>query len=122
MLMDFVEKNLQNSARFCCFSMPSLPFHSLFTPPSLRKIYVSGCKTRSFGLRKTVFRKVKHMPFESETYMFRKIKIAHLPLTSHPSPLITGLANCTRVLEKFATTGKVFQNNAVFVLKRMSEL
>ena len=57
------------------------------------------------------------LAFASETYIFRKIKIAHLLLIYAARRVPTVFLSCTRVLEKIATTGKKFSNFANMVLK-----
>ena len=79
-----------------------------------------------FGLRKAVFCTPKDglsggesIAFGSETYSFRKIKVAHF----HPSSSIPHLSavadNCTRIREKFASTTFLIENSSNFVLKRI---
>ena len=99
------------------FTILKTTFHSSFFTFHFWKIYVSRSKTRSFGVRKTVFREVKPICLGGERCMFRKPKVAHLPLTFLPLPLFTGLANCTRRVEEFTATSFLFENSSIMVLK-----
>ena len=62
------------------------------------------------------------LAFASETYIFRKIRIAHSLLIYAEHRVLTAFPSCTRVLEKFATTGKIFQKFAEMTLKRNARL
>jgi len=106
-----------------------LSFFVHITHFSLFTFHFSLLKDISFGLQKTVFRMAKDrllngesLAFASETYIFRKIRIAHSPLIYAARRVPTAFLRCTRMLEKFTTTGKKFQNFAVFMLKRIAEL
>jgi len=68
-------------------------------------------------MQKTVFWRAKAYLLQPKTYMFRKIKIAHLLLIYAARRVPTAFLSCTRVLEKFVTTGKKFSNFANMVLK-----
>ena len=101
------------------FLHPSHSFHSLNSLSSLAKHIC-------FGLRKAVFCTPKDglsggesLAFGSETYSFRKIKVAHFHPSSSIPHLSTVADNCTRIREKFASTTFLIENSSNFVLKRI---